>query len=207
MRPLAPIITMTDFIDGDKIEVKLNDGWWSAIITRVEGARVFVKFPGEGDDGVVRKRDCRAGVRWVDGNWKFLTTGEDVELFGQEGGGPDGKGGKGGKGGGGGGGALVADGNVDLCVVCHRAGNLICCDACPGAYHMACAGESKNSLPDGDWFCPECSALPVAVRSRPDLMSRNNPALRRGHRRTDVCGQLRRIVYGIPCAVLAALVL
>jgi PHD-finger len=48
------------------------------------------------------------------------------------------------------------DGNADMCVLCGLGGNLLCCDGCPGAYHLRCIGESNRSIPEGEWLCPEC---------------------------------------------------
>jgi hypothetical protein len=59
------------------------------------------------------------------------------------------------------------DTHVDMCMVCGRGGSLICCDGCPMAYHMPCVGETRASLPDDDWFCPECVALPQGLRVGP----------------------------------------
>ncbi|CAM6112725.1 unnamed protein product [Calypogeia fissa] len=53
---------------------------------------------------------------------------------------------------------LDEDGNLDECVLCAMDGNLICCDGCPAAYHSRCVGVTKQGLPPGDWFCPECRA-------------------------------------------------
>lgn len=50
----------------------------------------------------------------------------------------------------------MVDWNSDDCCLCKMDGNLICCDGCPAAYHMKCVGVANNSLPDGDWYCPEC---------------------------------------------------
>ena len=47
--------------------------------------------------------------------------------------------------------------NNDCCMLCETGGNLLCCDACPAAYHMRCIGESAKSLPDGEWLCAECA--------------------------------------------------
>ena len=49
------------------------------------------------------------------------------------------------------------DGNADACMLCNMGGSLLCCDACPAAYHMRCIGESAKSLPPGEWRCPECA--------------------------------------------------
>ncbi|BBN07392.1 protein MpPTM1 [Marchantia polymorpha subsp. ruderalis] len=50
------------------------------------------------------------------------------------------------------------DGNLDECILCGMDGVLICCDGCPAAYHSRCVGITKQGLPPGEWFCPECRA-------------------------------------------------
>lgn len=50
------------------------------------------------------------------------------------------------------------DGNGDECRLCGMDGTLLCCDGCPSAYHLRCIGVSKMSIPDGAWYCPECTA-------------------------------------------------
>ncbi|KDP22133.1 hypothetical protein JCGZ_25964 [Jatropha curcas] len=49
------------------------------------------------------------------------------------------------------------DWNSDECCLCKMDGSLICCDGCPAAYHSKCVGVANDSLPEGDWFCPECA--------------------------------------------------
>lgn len=49
------------------------------------------------------------------------------------------------------------DRNSDECCLCGMDGTLICCDGCPSAYHSRCIGLNKAFLPEGLWFCPECS--------------------------------------------------
>lgn len=46
--------------------------------------------------------------------------------------------------------------NEDECGVCHKAGDLLCCDGCPASYHSICVGVFRGSLPEGKWLCPEC---------------------------------------------------
>ncbi|KAA8544185.1 hypothetical protein F0562_022179 [Nyssa sinensis] len=36
-------------------------------------------------------------------------------------------------------------------------GTLVCCDGCPSAYHSRCIGVSKMFIPEGEWYCPECT--------------------------------------------------
>ncbi|KAJ8751271.1 hypothetical protein K2173_016452 [Erythroxylum novogranatense] len=51
----------------------------------------------------------------------------------------------------------TTDWNSDECYLCKMDGNLICCDGCPAAYHSKCVGVVSDSLPEGDWYCPECA--------------------------------------------------
>lgn len=49
------------------------------------------------------------------------------------------------------------EGNYDACVLCGYGGSLLCCDACPGAYHFKCLGIQPQKLKDDeDWICLEC---------------------------------------------------
>lgn len=50
----------------------------------------------------------------------------------------------------------IADLNSDECCLCKMDGSLICCDGCPAAYHSRCVGITKDLLPEGNWYCPEC---------------------------------------------------
>ncbi|KAI3511874.1 hypothetical protein L1887_19034 [Cichorium endivia] len=49
------------------------------------------------------------------------------------------------------------DGNVDECRLCGMDGILVCCDGCPLAYHSRCIGIMKMFMPEGAWYCPECT--------------------------------------------------
>lgn len=49
-----------------------------------------------------------------------------------------------------------ADANEDFCRLCRDGGDLLCCDACPAAYHPTCLGLAEP--PPGDWFCAACAA-------------------------------------------------
>ncbi|KAM0002488.1 putative DNA helicase chromatin regulator PHD family [Helianthus debilis subsp. tardiflorus] len=48
------------------------------------------------------------------------------------------------------------DGNGDECRLCGMDGTLICCDGCPSSYHSRCIGMMKLSIPEVEWYCPEC---------------------------------------------------
>lgn len=49
------------------------------------------------------------------------------------------------------------DSNGDECRLCGMDGTLLCCDGCPSAYHSRCIGVMKMFIPDGPWYCPECT--------------------------------------------------
>ena len=42
----------------------------------------------------------------------------------------------------------------DWCAICDDGGELMCCSACPKAYHVSCL--FLDSLPEGVWTCPKC---------------------------------------------------
>jgi hypothetical protein len=48
------------------------------------------------------------------------------------------------------------DGNVDYCHKCQTAGNLICCDYCPRAFHHKCLGKSTPANGEELWRCIIC---------------------------------------------------
>uniref|UniRef100_A0A8C6A563 Protein kinase C-binding protein 1 n=1 Tax=Marmota marmota marmota TaxID=9994 RepID=A0A8C6A563_MARMA len=53
------------------------------------------------------------------------------------------------------------DGRNDFyCWVCHREGQVLCCELCPRVYHTKCLRLTLE--PEGDWFCPECEKIAVA---------------------------------------------
>ncbi|CAL9749761.1 unnamed protein product [Musa acuminata subsp. burmannicoides] len=78
------------------------------------------------------------------------------------------------------------DGNSDECQLCGMDGTLICCDGCPSAYHSRCIGLNKAFLPDGPWFCPECTINKLGPTSfRVGRSIKGAEALG-----VDVCGRL-----------------
>ncbi|NXJ67597.1 AIRE regulator, partial [Rostratula benghalensis] len=48
--------------------------------------------------------------------------------------------------------------NEDECAVCGDGGELICCDGCPRAFHLACLVPPLPRVPSGMWQCGSCVA-------------------------------------------------
>jgi hypothetical protein len=51
------------------------------------------------------------------------------------------------------------DSHSDECAECGQAGELLMCDGCPRAFHLACVGLRKQQVPEGEWFCAYCQSL------------------------------------------------
>ncbi|NXR06140.1 AIRE regulator, partial [Semnornis frantzii] len=52
--------------------------------------------------------------------------------------------------------ALQGQENEDECAVCSDGGELICCDGCPRAFHLACLVPPLPRVPSGTWWCGYC---------------------------------------------------
>lgn len=50
--------------------------------------------------------------------------------------------------------------NDDFCSTCGGVGRFLCCEGCPKSFHFSCVDPplDENSLPEGEWFCKECTA-------------------------------------------------
>ncbi|XP_065178801.1 PHD finger protein 12-like [Sycon ciliatum] len=48
--------------------------------------------------------------------------------------------------------------NHDHCDFCGEGGDLLCCDKCPCAFHLACCEPpvDPDNIPSGDWLCTKC---------------------------------------------------
>ena len=55
----------------------------------------------------------------------------------------------------------------DYCKICKDGGELLCCDFCPGTYHMRCVKPQLINVPEGEWKCPMCK-----VDSLPDKVEK-----------------------------------
>lgn len=45
----------------------------------------------------------------------------------------------------------------DECMFCHDGGDLLLCDGCDRACHLTCLDPPLQEVPEGDWYCPECT--------------------------------------------------
>lgn len=50
----------------------------------------------------------------------------------------------------------------DHCRVCHRLGNLLCCETCPAVYHLECVDPPLEDVPTEDWQCNICKSHSVS---------------------------------------------
>lgn len=61
--------------------------------------------------------------------------------------------------------AMIQEGPIhydDHCRVCHRLGNLLCCETCPAVYHLECVDPPLEDVPTEDWQCNICKSHSVS---------------------------------------------
>uniref|UniRef100_A0A4W4EI56 Bromodomain PHD finger transcription factor n=1 Tax=Electrophorus electricus TaxID=8005 RepID=A0A4W4EI56_ELEEL len=59
---------------------------------------------------------------------------------------------------------LMSEGVVqydDHCRVCHRLGDLLCCETCSAVYHLECVRPPLEVVPEDEWQCEVCVAHQV----------------------------------------------
>lgn len=50
----------------------------------------------------------------------------------------------------------------DHCRICHRFGDLLCCETCPAVFHLECVDPPFTTVPTGDWQCHICKSHAVS---------------------------------------------
>lgn len=50
----------------------------------------------------------------------------------------------------------------DHCRVCHKLGDLLCCETCPAVYHLECVDPPLVDVPVEDWQCGICRSHRVS---------------------------------------------
>ncbi|XP_077275780.1 nucleosome-remodeling factor subunit NURF301 E(bx) isoform X1 [Temnothorax americanus] len=70
----------------------------------------------------------------------------------------------------------------DHCRVCHRLGDLLCCETCPAVFHLECVEPPLVDVPTEDWQCSTCKAHKVTgvVDCIPDV-EKNGSLCRQEH--------------------------
>eukprot|EP00741_Cyanophora_paradoxa_P000896 tig00000448_g866.t1 len=86
--------------------------------------------------------------------------------------------------------------NRDICDCCGEGGTLLCCDTCPTSLHLACALPPLMEVPEGDWFCNECTTKKDAGEPP------ERPALLRGLLRASTIGQMNPRTFMLPKELL-----
>lgn len=59
----------------------------------------------------------------------------------------------------------------DHCRVCHRLGDLLCCETCPAVFHLECVDPPLSEIPNDDWQCSLCKINKVTGVSDCNLIS------------------------------------
>ncbi|XP_011892822.1 PREDICTED: autoimmune regulator isoform X8 [Cercocebus atys] len=95
--------------------------------------------------------------------------------------------------------------NEDECAVCRDGGELICCDGCPRAFHLACLSPPLREIPSGTWRCSGCLQVtvqemqPRAEEPRPQEPPVETPSPVPGAR-CGVCGDGTDVLRCAHCA-------
>ncbi|XP_055631397.1 nucleosome-remodeling factor subunit NURF301 isoform X2 [Toxorhynchites rutilus septentrionalis] len=50
----------------------------------------------------------------------------------------------------------------DHCRICHRLGDLLCCETCPAVFHLECVDPPLEDVPSEDWQCNLCKLHKVS---------------------------------------------
>ncbi|NXW41096.1 AIRE regulator, partial [Nyctiprogne leucopyga] len=89
--------------------------------------------------------------------------------------------------------------NEDECAACRDGGELICCDGCPRAFHLACLVPPLPRVPSGTWRCGSCVAsaaelgqlreADVLVEQPSEIPGQEASSARQGRGDGTVCGR------------------
>ncbi|NWW88075.1 AIRE regulator, partial [Rhynochetos jubatus] len=89
--------------------------------------------------------------------------------------------------------------NEDECAACGDGGELICCDGCPRAFHLACLVPPLPRVPSGTWRCDSCVAsvdkpdrlreVDAAVERPPEILGQATCGTQRGRGDRSICGR------------------
>ena len=70
------------------------------------------------------------------------------------------------------------DGSNDFyCWICHKEGEVICCDVCPRVYHESCMPRVRPLSDNKEFFCPECTKVQDAENTDTRVESMKNVSI------------------------------
>lgn len=77
---------------------------------------------------------------------------------------------------------LMSEGVIqydDHCRVCHKLGDLLCCETCSAVYHLECVKPPLEEVPEDEWQCEVCVAHKVpGVTDCVAEIQKNKPYIR-----------------------------
>ncbi|XP_053308876.1 nucleosome-remodeling factor subunit BPTF isoform X2 [Spea bombifrons] len=77
---------------------------------------------------------------------------------------------------------LMSEGVIqydDHCRVCHKLGDLLCCETCSAVYHLECVKPPLEEVPEDEWQCEVCVAHKVpGVNDCVPEIQKNKPYIR-----------------------------
>ncbi|XP_075034118.1 nucleosome-remodeling factor subunit BPTF isoform X3 [Mixophyes fleayi] len=77
---------------------------------------------------------------------------------------------------------LMSEGVIqydDHCRVCHKLGDLLCCETCSAVYHLECVKPPLEEVPEDEWQCEVCVAHKVSgVNDCIAEIQKNKPYIR-----------------------------
>ncbi|NXR05285.1 AIRE regulator, partial [Sagittarius serpentarius] len=89
--------------------------------------------------------------------------------------------------------------NEDECAACGDGGELICCDGCPRAFHLACLVPPLPRVPSGTWRCGSCvpstaepgqlRELDTAAKRPPEIPREEGCSAQQGGGDGSICGR------------------
>ncbi|KAM6304893.1 autoimmune regulator [Aegotheles albertisi] len=78
--------------------------------------------------------------------------------------------------------------NEDECAACGDGGELICCDGCPRAFHLACLVPPLPRVPSGTWRCGSC-VTDTAGEQTPGVLGEEACSTRQDGGDGSICGR------------------
>ncbi|KAL1523034.1 hypothetical protein AB1Y20_017996 [Prymnesium parvum] len=81
--------------------------------------------------------------------------------------------------------------NCRVCFCGDDAETILLCDSCDSGYHMHCLSPPLRTVPEGDWYCPDCAPT-VSLPSFTEVLARREALRRREQQRRRERREARR---------------